>query len=219
MVNFHPDTRLLNDFSAGSLPLAQSVCVSMHLGYCEQCQRQSKQLQQIGAGMFEKLQPADVGEDLLESVMARLDEAPPLSYASGGDTLDLDDHPALLQRLMKGDYADLEWRSIGSALQISHLQTGDPAHELALYHIKAGGSIPEHTHRGTELTLVMEGSFSDEDGVYQQGDFLIRAAEHKHSPTAAQAADCICIGVLDAPIRFTQWNYRPLNPFLRLHAQ
>jgi putative transcriptional regulator len=119
---------------------------------------------------------------------------------------------------MNGDYEDLEWRRINSALQISQLRTGDREHEFALYHIKAGGRIPQHTHRGTELTLVLEGSFSDEEGVYQQGDFLLRDAQDTHTPTAARSADCICIGVLDAPIRFTPWNYRILNPFLRLHA-
>ena len=83
----------------------------------------------------------------------------------------------------------------------------------------AGGRIPKHTHRGTELTLVLEGSFSDEEGVYHQGDFLMRDAEDVHTPTAAQTADCICVGVLDAPIRFTGWNYRVINPFLKLEAR
>ena len=173
MANFHPDSRVLNDYAAGSLPLAQSVCVSMHLDYCDHCQRQTKQLQHLGAGMFEKLSPEPVKDDLLDSVLARLDDTPPLSYSTTVAPLDIDSHPALLKRLMQKDYDDLEWRRIGSNLQISHLKPGDPAHEMALYHIKAGGSIPEHTHRGSELTLVLEGSFSDEEGVYQQGDFLM----------------------------------------------
>ena len=78
--------------------------------------------------------------------------------------------------------------------------------------------MPSHTHRGTELTLVLDGSFSDEEGVYLEGDFIARDAGQEHTPTASRSADCVCIGVLDAPIRFTRWNYRPLNPFLKLHA-
>jgi putative transcriptional regulator len=215
MINHHPDARILNEFVAGSLPLAQSACVSVHLHFCEYCQRQTRQLQELGSLMFDRLSPQQVDDSLLESVMGRLDEEPPLEYAQDASS---DGGPVLVQRLMNGDYEDLEWKRMNAALQISRLRTGDPEHEFALYHIKAGGSIPKHTHRGTELTLVLEGSFSDEEGVYQQGDFLLRDGEHTHTPTAAQSTDCICIGVLDAPIRFTPWNYRLLNPFLRLQA-
>jgi putative transcriptional regulator len=216
MISFHPDSRLMNEFSAGSLPLAQSACVSIHLNFCEQCLRQSRRLQQLGAALFEQLPQQDVDNTLLDAVMARLDEEPPLSYSTRG--VDKNGQPALLQRLMARDYTDLDWNRITSTLRISHLRTGDLNHEFALYHIKAGGSIPQHSHRGTELTLVLEGSFSDEDGVYQPGDFLMRDASQVHSPTATQTADCICIGVLDAPIRFTGWNYRMLNPFLKLRT-
>ena len=215
MITHHPDTRILNEFNAGTLALAQSVCVSVHLHFCEQCRRQSQKLQQMGSVLFDRLAPEQVDEGLLDSVMARLDEEPPLTHPSSAGS---DDKPPLVQRLMDGDYEDLEWNRVNKALQIARLRTGDPDNEFALYHIKAGGSIPKHTHRGTELTLVLEGSFSDEEGLYQQGDFLERNAEDVHTPTAAQTADCICIGVLDAPIRFKPWNYRVLNPFLRLNA-
>ena len=215
MINFHPDNHLMNEYSAGSLPLAQSACVSIHLNYCEHCQRQLQRLQQMGSALFEHLAPQQIDDSLLDAVMSRLDETPPLTYGSDSRE-EVGGFPALVQRLMAGSYDDLEWKRITSGLQISHLRTGDMDHEFALYHIKAGEKIPKHTHQGTELTLVLEGSFSDEEGVYQQGDFLMRDAEDVHSPTAAQTADCICIGVLDAPIRFKGWNYRMLNPFLKL---
>ena len=150
-------------------------------------------------------------------MLERLDEEAPLSFSKS--ETGSGEYPALVQRLMAGDYDELDWQRLTPALRISRLRTGDPDNEFALYHIKAGGSIPKHTHRGTELTLVIEGSFSDEEGVYHPGDFLMRDAEHVHTPTAAQTSDCICIGVLDAPIRFTAWNYRMLNPFLKLQVQ
>jgi putative transcriptional regulator len=214
-VRHHPEGRLLNEFASGSLPLAQSACVSVHLHFCDRCRRQTQQLQQVGAELFHKLEPEDIDDSLLDGLLERLDEEPPLTYSNRGSS---HEGPVLVQRLMTGDYEDLRWKRISSALQIAHLRTGDPEHEFALYHIKAGGSIPKHTHRGTELTLVLEGSFSDEEGVYQQGDFLLRDAEDVHTPTACKTADCICIGVLDAPIKFKPWNFRVLNPFLSLQA-
>ncbi|RLQ22430.1 transcriptional regulator [Seongchinamella sediminis] len=214
MANYHPDTRLLNEYASGTLPLAQSVCVSLHLNYCEQCRRNHQRLQQLGSALFEEMAPQQVDDSLLRTVLSRLDdEAQPLSYQNMPAS---DAPPPLIQRLMRGDYDDLGWDKVTSDVRISRLRTGDVDNEFALYHIKAGASIPKHTHKGTELTLVLEGGFSDEEGHYEVGDFIIRDAQQQHSPTATRDRDCICIGVLDAPIKFTDWKYRVVNPFLRI---
>jgi putative transcriptional regulator len=216
MSNLHPDLDLMTEFSAGRLPLAQAACVSIHVNQCDHCQRLAGQLTELGASLLEALEPEPVSEAQLDAVLARLDEATPLEYnrsaPSPGRT------PAILQRLMRGDFSDLTWKNIGSALRISYLSTGDPEHEFALYHIKAGGRIPEHTHRGGEMTLVLEGGFSDANGSYHKGDFLYRQPGDVHAPTALQSEDCICLAVLDAPLKFTDWKFRWMNPFLKLRT-
>jgi putative transcriptional regulator len=216
MANLHPDLDLLTEYSAGSLSLAQAACVSVHIGFCEHCQLMAGQLADVGAVLFEGLSPEPVSQDMLHAVLARLDEEPPLEYQK--TAADKDATPAILQRLMSGDFSDLSWKNIGSALRVAYLQTGDRNHEFALYHIKAGGRIPEHTHRGSEMTLVLEGGFSDAEGSYHKGDFIFRSQNDTHSPTALQSEDCICLAVLDAPLKFTNWKYRLLNPFLKLHT-
>lgn len=217
MPKYHPDLDLLTEHAAGNLPLAQAACISVHMNYCDQCRRSSDQLQSLGAALFDGLQPEPVGDAMLNAVLARLDDTPPLSYvgASGwaaGNT------PAILQRLMKGDLTDLVWKKITNSLRISYLKTGDPNYEFALYHIKAGGRIPKHTHQGSEMTLVLEGGFSDGDGSYHPGDFLLRQPGDVHAPTAVQSEDCICLAVLDAPLKFTDWKYRWMNPLLQLNV-
>ena len=217
MSKFHPELDLLTEYAAGNLPLAQAACVSAHMNYCEQCQRSASQLQDLGAVMFESQQGVPVSDVQLEAVLARLDDAPPLGYAKP-ETGAVGRTPAILQRLMSGDFSDLIWKKITRSLSISYLKTGDPNYEFALYHIKAGGKIPEHTHRGTEMTLVLEGGFSDADGRYDRGDFIFRQATDVHAPTALQTEDCICLSVVDAPLKFTNWKYRWMNPFLQLQA-
>jgi putative transcriptional regulator len=218
MINHHPDTRLLTEFAAGTLPLAQSACVSAHLNYCESCLHNAMQLQDVGAAMFEQQAASPVDDRLLEALSTRLDEEPPLHYPHAISTDASAEAPPVLQRLMSGDYRDLGWQRITSSVQISRLRTGDPNYEFALYRIAAGGQIPEHGHRGSELTLVLSGSFHDSEGSYEPGDFLLREAGQTHSPTVTGSEDCICLTVLDAPIRFTGWKHRWLNPFLRLQA-
>mgnify|MGYP001823750192 FL=1 len=146
MITHHPDARLLIEFSSGSLPLAQSVCVSLHLNYCELCQRNHQRLQQLGSALFEDLAPQQVDDSLLRTVMSRLDEEQPALSYSDDSPQEGNSYPALVQRLMAGDYEDLDWQRINSALRISRLATGDTHNEFALYHIKAGGSIPKQTH-------------------------------------------------------------------------
>ncbi len=216
MAKFHPDLDIITDYSAGTLPLAQAACVSVHVNNCEHCKRLTGQLTDLGAAMFEELEPISVGDAQLNAVLARLDEEPPLAYLKSAENNK--STPALLQRLMSGDFSDLSWKKIGSALRISYLQTGDPDHEFALYHIKAGGRIPEHTHRGSEMTLILEGGFSDSTGNYHEGDFIFRRPGDVHAPTASQSEDCICLAVLDAPLKFTTWKFRWMNPFLKLRT-
>jgi len=216
MSNFHPDLDILTEYAAGALPLAQSACVSLHVNQCQKCQRIARQLEDVGASLLEALEPVPVGDTQLNAVLARLDEEKPLEYTRKPQAAD--STPAILQRLMRGDFSDLSWKKISSSLRISYLKTGDTGHEFALYHIKAGGRVPEHTHRGGEMTLILEGGFSDADGSYHAGDFLYRRPGDVHSPTALQSEDCICLAVLDAPLKFTDWRFRWLNPFLRLRA-
>ena len=216
MTNFHPDLELITEHTAGSLALAQSACVSLHVNQCRHCQRIASQLTDLGASLFEALDPLPVGDAQLNAVLARLDEEQPLEYARPAE--DSGATPAILQRLMRGDFSDLSWKNIGSTLRISYLKTGDKKHEFALYHIRAGGRIPEHTHRGGEMTLVLEGGFSDADGSYHAGDFIYRRPGDVHAPTALQSEDCICLAVLDAPLKFTDWKFRWMNPFLKLRT-
>jgi putative transcriptional regulator len=62
--------------------------------------------------------------------------------------------------------------------------------------------------------VVLKVSFSDEDGVYHPGDFIVREAGEIHRPCATLNDDCICLSVLEAPIKLTGIK-RIFNPFLR----
>ncbi len=217
MAKFHPSLDLLTEYAAGSLSLAQSACISAHLNYCDSCSRTVNQLQAVGAAMFEQLHPEPVGDALLDRVLARLDEEAPLSYPKPTRS-EQDATPALLQRLMAGDFSDLSWKKITEVLRTTQIKTGDPHFEFSLLHIKAGGEIPAHDHRGSEMTLVLQGGFSDAEGSYHPGDFIYRSSDDVHAPRAFADEDCICLAVLDAPLRFTGWKYRWMNPLLRLQA-
>ena len=219
MAKFHPELYLLTEHAAGNLPLAQSACISAHMNYCDQCRRAVSRLQDLGAVLFDGLEPSPVSEAQLDAVLARLDDEPPLSYSRASSSASAGRTPAILQRLMNGDFTDLAWKKITKALSISYLKTGDPGYEFALYHIKAGGRIPEHTHRGCEMTLVLEGGFSDADGSYHQGDFLFREASDVHAPTALQYTEDVALGPVQLHglffliLRYMRWIHAILSQY------
>ncbi|HBQ03086.1 MAG TPA: transcriptional regulator, partial [Halieaceae bacterium] len=118
----------------------------------------------------------------------------------------------------KGNLEQLHWKKVTRSLKIADLGEIDGAAEFSLYHIAEGGSIPQHNHSGAEMTLVLQGGFSDENAEYHAGDFVIREAGDVHAPTALPGSDCICIAVLESPLRFTRWHHRWLSPLLQLRA-
>lgn len=89
------------------------------------------------------------------------------------------------------------------------------AHSRAiLYRIRAGQKLPEHTHDGTEVTVVLRGSFHDEGGHFKRGDIVFADEEVNHVPVAGEDEECVCFSVIDAPVRLTGPLGRLINPFL-----
>ena len=100
------------------------------------------------------------------------------------------------------------------SLREAKLETGQNKSEVSLYKIRRGGSAAEHNHKGREVTLVLEGAFSDSEGTYNVGDYVVREAGEIHRPIATQDKDCLCLSVLDAPLKLTGMMGALVNPFL-----
>ena len=84
--------------------------------------------------------------------------------------------------------------------------------------ISAGGVAPEHDHSGTEMTVVLKGSFSDKEGIYQEGDFILKEPGQIHQPISARNEDCLCLSVESAPVKLTGFFGRMVNPFIKHNA-
>jgi len=76
--------------------------------------------------------------------------------------------------------------------------------------------VPDHGHRGTELTLVLQGAFRDEVDRFARGDIEIATEELEHTPVAEAGEPCICLAATDAPLRFNSLVPRMLQPLLRI---
>lgn len=216
MAKHHPSPELLTAFSAGSLPLSQALCVSTHIEHCSECRTNLLRLNSMGANMMETLKPTEVSADLKSSVFALLDDAgEDVPEAVNPTTKRNSRVPRSLQQFIPHDYNDLQWHYVSPSIQTARLCTDTNGSKVEMLRIKPGGKVPSHTHTGDEYTILLEGSFSDESGVYNEGDFVLRDGRHKHKPMVTEDSECICLVVTDAPIAFTGFFSRWLNPFLR----
>lgn len=219
MIRHHPDIAWLTDYAAGSLPEAHAVAVQAHLHFCRDCRAQVRRLEKLGSSLLEHTVAGGNTEALLERTLACLDQAPVAAPrtavpAKTGWDFKL---PAALSRLLPDAPEQLSWKALGRSLKISRLAAGSDTHEIALHHIRAGGKVARHDHGGNELTVVLKGSFSDQLGQYEAGDFVLRDKGEAHSPNAAEHEDCLCLTVVDAPVRFTHPLLRLFNPLLKIH--
>ncbi|MBB3169328.1 ChrR family anti-sigma-E factor [Simiduia aestuariiviva] len=210
MIKHHPDDNLLIEFSAGTLAFGQSIAVSSHLHFCHHCQQRVERLNHVGASLLTDVESVPVSDDLLDSVMAQLDAPTPKRKPAAPSNQKM---PRVIDKILSKQ-GKAKWEFLTPSLDMARLHTGQQQFEVALHRIKAGGSVAQHDHRGTEITLVLDGSFSDENGIYNEGDFLVRDAGQVHRPLASRDAPCICLSVVAAPVRMTGPFMRLLNPFL-----
>ena len=220
MIKHHPSTALLTEYTVGSLSVAPAVSITTHLKYCQQCRDSVGSLKQLGGALLCEAEPAQISNDLLSRTLDRLDaDESEMALAEGASEVqefELSDElkgiPEYLNQFLPRN--GLNWRKLSSSVTVAPISVGETRYELALHKICAGGQTPVHDHNGVEYTVVLKGSFSDEDGMYNEGDFLTREPGDIHRPFASQHEDCICLSVLEAPIRLKGLG-RVLNPFMR----
>ena len=216
--NHHPDEELLATYSAASMPLSQALCVSTHLEHCHECASKTKRLNLVGSELMQQLKPAPASSTLRQNLLDQIDGLSDKqlktisSLERQGSRTKV---PYCLTQFVKGEYNELEWKRVSPDIHSYEVCRDDNGAKVELLKIKAGGTSSTHTHMGDEYTVILEGSFSDEDGVYGQGDFMLRDSSHQHTPVATQDRECICLAVTEAPIQFTGFFGRLLNPLIR----
>ena len=209
----HPKDDLLAGYSAGSLPLSQAMCISAHLEHCPSCGQKLQRLNSVGSALMEKLTPAPASADLKAQLLERLDslsEDSPKAVRSANPSI-----PRCLHQFIDRDYSQLDWKRVSMDIHSVELCRDSNGAKVELLKIKPGGSASTHTHAGDEYTVILEGSFSDEQGVYRKGDFLLRDHSDQHTPMATQDRECICLAVTEGPVQFTGFFSRMLNPLIR----
>lgn len=208
----HLSDELLMSYEAGSLAEGWSLAVATHLAYCPECRARADAAKAIGGALLEEIEIAPLRAGALDAVLSRLDATmpeTPKNYGGGRSNV-----PEPLRSYIGHDLDTIAWKSLGTAAKQVIIPTGDKETSVRLLRIGAGEPVPEHGHRGLELTVVLRGTLVDEDERFNVGDVEEANDSVEHQPRAGKDSECICLAVTDAPLRFKSLLVRLAQPFL-----
>ena len=216
-VKHHVSDDLILGYASGELDEATSLLVATHMALCPECRRALELATAIGGVLIEREDEAAVSDDELAAVFDRIDAAgagsaaaaPPPPVRRASCVL-----PQPLRSYAGGDVEEIRWRNLGGGVRHLPIDTGASRAKARLLYIPAGANVPDHGHRGLELTLVLAGSFYDDGAWFRRGDVEEADANVEHQPIAGPEEPCICLAVTDGPLRFRGIIPRLAQPFL-----
>lgn len=211
-IKHHLTDALLLSYAAGTLEEGFSLVVATHVSLCDECRARMESFEAVGGALVDDCGVAAMGEEALEVTFAMIDAAPETDVharVSSADSV----FPSPLQDYVGGDLSKVRWRSVGGGVKQAVLKTQDRT-KVRLLSIPGGAAMPDHTHRGLELTLVLKGAFEDDDGTFARGDVEVGDEDLHHTPIAREGEPCICLAATDAPLRFKGLIPRIAQPFL-----
>ncbi len=209
-INHHLNDALLMGYATANLPEAFSLVVATHISLCDDCRARLESFEALGGALLDE-EVADLTDDALDATFALIDDGPkePIKVTQPAKDAVF---PSPLRDYVGGDLSAVQWRTIPGGVKQAVLETSKDA-TVRLLSIPAGAAMPDHGHRGTELTLVLKGAFKDEDDRFARGDIEIANEDLHHTPIAEEGEDCICLAATDAPLRFRGLIPRIAQPF------
>ena len=213
-IKHHLTDELLMGYAAGTLPEAFNLVVATHISMCDDCRAALAEYEAVGGEVMMSAEPVELSQDSLDATLAliadnafRKEDAKQKAVGS--------DIPAPLQDYIGGGLENVKWRKIGGGVSQAILPTSKDA-TVRLLKIPGGTAVPDHGHRGTELTLVLKGAFADEEDTFAAGDVEVANEDLHHTPVAAPGEDCICLAATDAPLKFNGFLPRLAQRFVRI---
>ena len=197
-IRHHLPDELLTAYSAGTLPEAFSLVVATHISLCDDCRVRLDAIDAVGGAVLEDVSTVDVAEDSLDRVLAMIEASDRELPRVAPKQVTL---PEPLRSYVDGDVDAVKWRRIGGGVKQAVLETSGPESVRLLY-IPGGMAVPDHTHGGMELTLVLQGAFSDSVDRFARGDVEVADSDLHHQPIAEEGMPCICLSATDAPLAF-----------------
>lgn len=214
-IHHHPDITTLMAFSAGNLETPYAAVIATHLAMSEGGRETVRQINSIGGALLAAEPEAEMSSGALDRLLnalgdEKIEVVPPRERAAGG-------LPLPLQRYLPKGLEGVHWKWTGPGVATADLAWGDDGKSrLMLLRVAGGRRVPEHGHGGHELTLILQGAYSDRFGTFAVGDIADHDEDVEHQPIAEPGEDCICLVAVDAKLTFRGRLMRALQPLFGL---
>ena len=211
-VKHHVNDELMLAYVSGNLPEAFSIAVAAHISMCDECRIAMESYDAVGGVLLEDQIDVEVSIDALQRTFDKISSSGPVKKISKPVNSDI---PAPLSDYVGHSLDSINWQPIGMGVKQSILETSNDATARLLY-IPPGTAMPDHSHSGIEMTLVLKGAFADENEYFAKGDIEIADGSTNHTPVAADGSPCICLAVTEAPLKFSSIFHRMIQPLMRI---
>lgn len=202
----HIPAEIIAAYAAGSLGHAYSLVVAAHVSMCDTCRAELAAQEAAGGVVLEGIGSETLSEGLFDRLLDELDApvvAEPVPASRNGI------YPAPVMDALKGQLP--KWKAVGGGVKQCVIG-GDKDGVSRLLFIPPGRAVPDHGHNGLELTMVLQGGFSDGTGHFDVGDVEVADAELDHVPVADPGPPCIVVAATDAPLNFNTFLPRLFQP-------
>lgn len=166
------------DHAAGRLSAAEFLVAELHRALSPDGRKLAGMLDAAGGEALESLPPAEVG----------LARAAPVAAEAVGPPRDVLGRDPLAPWLER-DLLALPWRR--SIFGVRELRTDMPM--ATLLRLNPGERAPAHCHGRRDVTVVLQGAFADEFGLYNRGDLAFAEPGIRHEPRAVGDVPCVCM--------------------------
>ncbi|MEM8688837.1 MAG: ChrR family anti-sigma-E factor [Pseudomonadota bacterium] len=207
-IHHHLDDATIVAYAAGALPAPIALVVSAHLSFCPKCRARVRQAEAIGGVVMEEEAPVSLSAGCMNNMFERL-EAETRTEATA-PVLTLSEKvkedsilPPQVRKALGIPFSDIKWKRVAKGVGMRAIDLGDEDEgKVYLMKIEAGRVLPEHGHGGSEVTLVLSGSYTDRYGTFGPGDIADLDDHEDHQPIVDDGADCICLVASETPAKF-----------------
>lgn len=194
----YPISELYSAYAAGSLDPAFALLVETQAALRPDLYELVALSETVSGVLLETTEPAALRAGALDRAMALIDAFEPVAIRQIADE-DLPTLPVAIRRALS---ASQGWKASVPGIRRMALEIDSPMH-VEFYRIEPGAAVPQHSHAGHELTLVVAGGFSDAIGSYGPGDLVVNGSDDTHRPVGDEGEVCFALILRDGGLKFT----------------
>lgn len=204
-----PPDEMLAEFACGATSPGVSLLIATHLTQAPESRGKVEEFERIGGILLADEEPKDMPSGALDATLSMIGDAPESLPSRKADVAPCPLPRTVLDRLGV-DFDDIPWKFQLPGVSAVDVD-GFEGEKVRLLRAKPGSSVPQHTHEGTELTLVMHGCLEDDGIAYSKGDVAVNDEDDDHRPRILGDEICYCLIVQQGDLKFTGTFSRVLN--------